>query len=373
MASASPLPIPGYDVPGWEQAIAEVEERRGGGGPLQVPSELRHAADRRVFLATQLADARERAIQPPHDESNLAQMIRAGELVELAPLGEHHILYEVGMDARENPMMHFDEASGQEIPLFGSLAEYEAEDARLAQVEAIPGRVGDKAGDDRERMARFYRDPSRAENLFAEHAAVTALAANFGGYSYDLSQPDDGARFQVRLLSHLHPSARDVALELARNYHGRFGRKLPFTSLIRTQRYQQRLRRVNRNATTLDFPPHSTGRAFDVSYKFLGADEQNFVMDEIARLESAGRVQALRERLNHIHVYVFDDGQPPPDSLVASFFAEVEAAHPGSAPRTSVSARAPERSKARVAAAKKKKAPVRRKASAARSRTGRRR
>jgi hypothetical protein len=77
-------------------------------------------------------------------------------------------------------------------------------------------------------------------------------------------------------------------------------------------------------------------------------------MDEIARLEAAGRVQALRERLNHIHVYVFDDGQPPPDALVARFFGEVEAAHPGSAPRTSVSARAPARTKARVAAATKK-------------------
>jgi hypothetical protein len=126
---------------------------------------------------------------------------------------------------------------------------------------------------------------------------------------------------------------------------------------------------VNRNATTLDLPPHSTGRAFDVSYTFMGADEQNFVMSEIARLEAAGRVQALRERLNHIHVYAFDDGTPPSDSLAASFFAEVEAAHPGSAPRTSVSARTPARGTACLAAARKK-APGRtvRKAGAARSR-----
>lgn len=373
LPSARPLPIPGYDVTGWVEAVAEVEQRRGGGGPLRVPDELRHAADRRMFLALQLADARERSVQPPHDEPHLAQMIRAGRLVELAPLGEDHILYEVGMDAREDPTMHFDEALGKEVPLFGSVQEYEAEDTRLAAVEAIPGSVGDRAGDERELLSAFYRDPARREILFAEHAAVTALAAHFSGYSYDLRNPDDRARFQVRLLSHLHPAAREVALELARRYHARFGRKLPFTSLVRTQRYQQRLRRVNRNATTLDFPPHSTGRAFDVSYKFMGADEQNFVMDEIARLEAAGRVQALRERLNHIHVYVYDDGTPPPASLVAGFFAEVEAAHPGSVPRTSVSAGTPARGRARLAAARKK-APARtiRKAGAARSRKARR-
>jgi hypothetical protein len=94
-------------VTGWAQAIAEVEQGRGGGGPLQVPGELRHAADRRVFLALQLADARERSVQPPHDQPHLAQMILAGLLVELAPLGDHHIVYEVGMDAREDPVTHF--------------------------------------------------------------------------------------------------------------------------------------------------------------------------------------------------------------------------------------------------------------------------
>lgn len=374
-ASASPIPISGYDVPGWAEAIAQVEEKRGSAGALEVPGELRHAADRRLFLAAQLADAHERAVQPPHDEASLAQMIQGGQLVELAPMTDDSILYEVGMDAREDPLTHFDEPSGADVPLFGSSAEYEAEDARLAQLEAGSGPDATRARTDRQRLTSFYRDPARRDALFAEHAAVTGLAANFGGYSYDLRNPDHRARFQVRLLSHLHPAARDAALELARSYRGRFGRRLPLTSLVRTQRYQQRLRRVNRNATTLDLPPHSTGRAFDVSYKFMPPDEQNFVMDEIARMEAAGRAQALRERLNHIHVYVFDDGAPPSETLVAAFFDEVEEAHPGSAPRTTVSA-AKTTGKARVASARKqatrkkavKKAPAPRKASASRAR-----
>ena len=123
-----------------------------------------------------------------------------------------------------------------------------------------------------------------------------------------------------------------MLLELARAYHERFGRPLPVTSMIRTQRYQRRLGRVNRNATPVDLPPHSTGMAFDVSYKFMAPDEQNFLMEEVARLEGAGRVEAIRERRNHFHIYVLGDG-PPPEALIASFFDEVEAAHPNSAPR----------------------------------------
>jgi hypothetical protein len=79
-------------------------------------------------------------------------------------------------------------------------------------------------------------------------------------------------------------------------------------------------------------PPHTTGMAFDVSYKFMAPDEQNFLMEEVARLKGGGRVEAVRERRNHFHIYVLADG-PPPEALIASFFDEVEAAHPNSAPR----------------------------------------
>ena len=75
------------------------------------------------------------------------------------------------------------------------------------------------------------------------------------------------------------------------------------SSLVRTERYQRRLSRVNRNATKVEIPPHATGMAFDISYKFMAADEQNFIMDHVARLEAEGRVEALRENRNAIHVY----------------------------------------------------------------------
>jgi hypothetical protein len=165
--------------------------------------------------------------------------------------------------------------------------------------------------------------------LFREHAAITALARDFGGLSYNLDEPADRTRFQVRLLSLARPEARDVMLEVAHAYHERFGRLLPVTSLVRSQRYQRRLSRVNPNAALVDTAPHTTGMAFDISYKYMANDEQNFVMETLAELERGGTVEALRERRNHFHIYAFADGERPAEPLVASLLDDVEAANPG--------------------------------------------
>ncbi len=314
----------------WAAAIAHVEEVRGSAGRIATPAELHHYDDRRRFLAVQMADSQEASYDLPHDVADLAQMIQRGQLVGLRALGDDHILYDVGTDAREDPLAHYDLETGKDVPLFPSMEAYEAEDARLAA--ANPGtapRAGER--DKRELLASYYRDPARAEMLFGEHRAVTGLAANFDGLAYDLSDPDERTRFQVRLLSFLRPEARDVVLQVARAYHQQFGRLLPVSSLVRTERYQRRLSRVNRNATKVDIPPHATGMAFDISYKFMAADEQNFVMEHVARLESEGRVEALRENRNAIHVYTFAGGHRPSEPTVAGFLSDVEEAHPGSA------------------------------------------
>lgn len=322
--TTSPLPLTGYDVPGWAEAVAQIEEKRGSTETLDVPAELHHAADKRVFLATQLADATRTAVHTPHDLADLARMVRAGELVEVPPLSEDHLLYDVGADVRVDPLTHYDENTDKVTPL----------------LEGEP-----------------------------EYADLTGLAADFAGYRYDLTNPSDRVRFQARLLSALRPEAKAVLDEIASAYHARFGRRLPVSSLVRTLQYQRRLSRVNPNASRLEVSPHTTGLAFDILDKFMPNDEQNFVMQEVARLERDGRVEALRERRNHIHVYVFETGERPPETLVASFFDEVEAAHPGSAPHASVS-RARPGPKARVAAARKKAtraAAVRRKATRAKA------
>ena len=149
--------------------------------------------------------------------------------------------------------------------LFPSLAEYEAEDARLGRRQRAPGKAAAKARAEQELLESHYGDPERREALFREHQAVTSLASDFGGARYDLGDPADRRRFQIRLLSFIRPRAREVLLEIAKDYHSRFGRPLPVTSMIRTQRYQKRLGRVNRNATPVEMPPHTTGMAFDIS------------------------------------------------------------------------------------------------------------
>ena len=319
---ATPATVPSAppDPFSWAAAIARVEEVRGSAGRITTPVELHHYDDRRRFLAVQMADSREESYDLPHDVADLAQMIQRGQLVGLRALGDEYILYDVGTDAREDPLAHYDLETGKDIPLFPSMEAYEAEDARLTAAD----------GEKRELLAAYYRDPARAEMLFGEHRAVSELAANFNEMAYDLSNPDDRTRFQVLLLSFIRPEARDVLLQISRAYHQQFDRLLPVSSLVRTERYQRRLSRVNRNATRVDIPPHATGMAFDISYKFMAADEQNFLMEHVARLEAEGRVEALRENRNAIHVYTFAGGQRPSEPVVAGFLSDVEDAHPGS-------------------------------------------
>lgn len=333
-AAPTPHALPRLEVPdpyAWAMAMARVEEVRGTRDALSVPAELEHYEDRRRFLAVQMADAKNEHFELPHDQGEIALMALRGELVELKAMGDDYLLYEVGTDAIEDPLAHYDVATGKDVPLFASLPAYEAEDARLAAEMEGSGRTAATARTRRELLAHYYGDPHTRDALLREYHAVDTLATNFGGAAYDLSTPRERARFQVRLSSFVRPEARDTVLELARAYHARFDRLLPVTSLIRSERYQRRLARGNPNATHVDIPPHCTGMAFDISYKFMAHDEQNFVMEQVASLERAGRVEALRERRNHIHVYTLAEGRPP-EPLVAGFLADVQAAHVGAWP-----------------------------------------
>jgi hypothetical protein len=343
---ADPTPVtaprPSPDPFTWAAAVARVEEARGSAEPLDTPAELMHHQDRRRFLAVQMADTREESYALPHDQAELADMVARGELVEVKALGEHHLLYDVGTALREDPLAHYDAESGKDVPLFADMTAWLAEDERLAALAEGRGAEAARARERLELLASFYGKPETRETLFREHAAVTALARNFGGLAYALDDPADRTRLQVRLLSFVRPEARAVMLEVARAYHARFRRLLPVTSLVRTQRYQRRLSRVNPNAALVDTAPHTTGMAFDISYKFMANDEQNFVMARLAELEREGRVEALRERRNHFHIYAFAGGERPAEPLVASLLDDVEAANPAAyrpAPRRRPAAR----------------------------------
>jgi len=127
------------------------------------------------------------------------------------------------------------------------------------------------------------------------------------------------------MLSSLRPQALKILEEVAKAYHDKFDRPLPVSSLVRPAQYQHVLRRVNRNAVLIETPPHSTGLAFDIDYRYMSGAEQNFLMSELARMKDAGRIEVIRERKANYHVFVFLEGARPSDDLITASLPEAGA------------------------------------------------
>jgi hypothetical protein len=356
VATSSPAPavVPSPSALDLESAIDRIEEERSSAGGIATPSELRHYPDTRRFLALQIADAQEAALEIPHDDAELIEMIRAGTLVRLAPLTETYVLYEIGEDAKDDPLIHYDAAKNKDVPLLPSL---EAVAQKKAELDA----AGAKGRAQRAVLDTYYGDPAQRDTLFREYQDVASFAAENG---YNLADAEERSRLHRDLLSYIRPEARDVLVKVADAYHRQFDRLLPVTSVIRTERYQRRLGGVNPNATRVDIAPHTTGEAFDISYRYMAPDEQNFVMDLVAKLEDEQKVEALRENRGHIHIYAFAEGTRPPEPMVEAARGFVDAAR---AERQEQS-RASKKAKARAAKrTKRKAATVKRTSSRARA------
>lgn len=356
----------------WRKAALKVEEDRGEPigrkAQVEVPQELKHYSDRRRFLAVQVAEHLTHKFDIPGDFPELIALIRRDQLVEMEPLGESYILYGVGANASNDPFSHYDKESGEEIPLYSSFDEFQKEAEKMAATigdiqKKVAGLEKDyKATGKRERDRRsslaaqlaesrkslaavsktkarleyFYKNPERRKMLMTKYRLISDLAADFKGQKYDLNDAEERKEFKVRLLSFIRPEAREVLIEVASLYEKKFDRPLPVTSLVRTERYQQRLSKTNPNATRISTPPHATGLAFDIYDHFMTAAEQQFLMGEIARIESEGRLEALRENRDHIHVFAFSGGRPPDESMIAKSMGQVKSAK---AEKTSVSGR----------------------------------
>ena len=306
-----------------------------------MPPELRQYADTRRFLALQMADAQNAGFELPHDDAELIALINAGELVRLAPLTDTYLLYDIGEDVTDDPLMHYDATANKEVPLLPSMAAVEERRAEL-QKEGARGRAPAAL------LERYYGDPRSRKLLFREYQDVTSFAAKNG---YAVSDVAERTRLHRDLLTYVRPQARDVLVEVADAYRHRFGRRLPITSLIRTELYQRRLSGVNPNATRVEIPPHTTGEAFDISYRYMAADEQNFVMGLVAKLEGEQKVEALRERRGHLHVYAFSAGKRPPEATVNAARGLVDIARAEraeGAPRTRTKTPRPSRARAAV-------------------------
>lgn len=357
--ATAPETAPPALIDPWKEAALKVEQDRGEPmgrqAKVEVPDQLKHYEDSRRFLGSQLAEARNKRLQTPADFADVITLVDRGELVELSPLGNAYILYGVGMVASEGPFTHYDKAKDQSVPLFPNDAELQKELNQISEsmktlektLTDIKQQIRQAPRRDRELRKRlqseisenekslgsvqrrkklldaYYRNAKAREQLFAEFERIASRARDFGGHTYDLNDAVSRKQMKVKLLSYLRPAALKVLEELAQAYQDKFGRPLPITSLIRPDEYQRQLRENNPNATTIDVPPHTTGLAFDVFYRFMTAAEQDFIMSELARMRDAGRIEALRELRNHFHVFAYTEGRPPDEKLIQGSLGQV--------------------------------------------------
>lgn len=294
----------------WDAAVEKVKEPRSEdlGGALEIPQELKHYEERYWFLATQVAEIEKYNVHTVQDYLDLAAMIERGELVPVPAVTETYILLGVGQRADEEPFTKFDEQNNS---------------------------VTEPAVDQ------------------GEYQALQKLAQNFNGRSFDLENPYDRHVLKINMLSTIRPQALKIMEEISGAYHGRFARLLPVSSLVRPEQYQHALRRVNRNAVTIDTPPHSTGLAFDIDYRYMSVAEQNFLMTELARIKNSGRIEVIRERNANYHVFAFVNGTRPADDLVSASLEKAGAPQPPEANHTEAKpakspAKPPSKSKSRA-------------------------
>jgi Family of unknown function (DUF5715) len=348
----APVTVPPAMLDPWQEAALKVEEDRGEPmgrqAKVEVPAQLKHYDDPRRFLGIQVAEWREQQLQTPHDFADLISLIRKGELVELPALGQNYILYGVGYSASDEPFTHYDKAAGKSVTLYASDAELEQEHVQIADslklleesVTNLKNELKDAPKRDRALRTRllsevaeneravkslkerkklldsFYRNDDARRLLAAEYETISTLARDFGGRAYNLQDAAARKAFKVRLLSHLRPAALKVLEEVAKSYKDKFGRPLAVTSVVRPDEYQRQLRETNPNATLIEVPPHTTGLAFDLYYRYMNAAEQTFIMSELGRLQDEGRIEVLRENRDHYHVFAFADGRRPDENLI---------------------------------------------------------
>jgi len=382
-SESSSAASPRTSDPAWARSLEKIKENRGevGNVAISVPDELRHYDDRRWFLAAQVAEVKKLQLQPVQDFVDLAAMIRRGELVPLPAVTETYILYGVGARVDGEAFTRYIADQNVELNDEGGLrdayARLESAHAKLQKaISDLQAGENSKANSksnsvphsksrqrpkqlpaatknadtsanqdeleieirtrqqelksieaDQALINQYYGySPGSSEGgakLLRDYDSLQALAENFGGRSFNLNDPTGREALKVYLLSSLRPQAVKVMEEIAKRYRDTFDRPLPVSSLIRPEQYQRALRRVNRYASGIDTPPHSTGLAFDIDYRFMSNAEQNFVMSELARMKQEGRIEVLRERGANYHVFAFLEGQRPSDDLITASLDEV--------------------------------------------------
>jgi len=338
------------DADAWSRAVEKVKADRGGegAGALEIPPELRHYEERYWFLATQVAEIEKYKVHTCQDYLDLAMMIERGEIVPVPAITDTYVLFGIGQRADESAFSRYEE-DGDNVELYNETQLADAYrqlnekrsslqneiNSLNAQARKLTNRERTKRNDlqkqistlqqelssvneDKARLEQYYGQTDTRQKLFREYESLQTLARNFNGRSYNLDNPSDRLALKMNMLSSLRPEALKIMEQVAAAYQRQFDRPLPVSSLVRPEQYQHALRRVNRNAVTIDSPPHSTGLAFDIDYRYMSVAEQNFVMSELARLKTEGRIEVIRERNANYHVFAFLNGSRPSDDLISA-------------------------------------------------------
>jgi len=369
-------------VVSWYEAVEQVKEDRsesaGNNIRVETPPELKHYDERHWFLATQVAEVAKHKIHNCQDYMDLAGMIQRGEMVTVPAVTNSYVLFGIGERADDDPFSRYEDDHSIELydhaqlteaykqidekraRLQSEIASLNSQSTKLSKRERTKQRELQKqvsalqeelssTNEDKARLDEFYGHDQSRNKLFGDYASLQELAKNFGGRSYDINNASDRQALKVHLLSSLRPPALKIMEEVASAYHRQFNRRLPVSSLVRPEQYQRALRRVNRNAVLIETPPHSTGLAFDIDYRYMPAAEQSFVMGELARIKREGRIEVIRERNANYHVFAFIDGTRPNDELITASLEEArgpaaqQAHHAQEKPKKSRPARATQR------------------------------
>ena len=336
-----------FDPDLWARSLEKVKEERSEAErtAIEVPPELRHYENRHWFLATQVAEVKKFNLPSCHDYVELAAMIVRGDLVSLPAVTNDYILFGVGARADESAFDRYqdDHSVGlyDEAQLRDAYSRIDATNKSLrtelsrlqSQVASLKRGERAKQGELRSQISareqelqaneedkavldQSYGQADARQKLFRDYESLKELARSFAGRSFNLDNPSDRLTLKVSMLSSIRPEALKIINEVAKPYREKFGRPLPVSSLVRPEQYQHALRRVNRAAVMIDIPPHTTGLAFDIDYRYMSGAEQTFLMAELARLEDEGRIEVIRERGANFHVFAFLDGKRPSDDLI---------------------------------------------------------
>jgi hypothetical protein len=330
-----------------EQVKADRGEPMGKQAKVEIPQQVRHYGDTRRFLAIQVAEVKEHGLHTPQDLVELGEMVAKGEMVSLPQTTDKYVLFGVGANARKTAFTRY--INGKSVPVYNEnglrrayqeIAEARSRDEQeIATLKKEISGLGKKerskraklqtqitaaqaaiksTNEDKELLDTFYNNGDTREQLFGQYRSLETLSKNFRERDFNIE--DDTARrdMKVRLLSSLRPEAVNVLEEIAAAYYEKFQRPLPITSLVRPDEYQHALSKVNPNATKIETPPHSTGLAFDIYYRYMTAAEQAHVMDHLSKLKDAARIEVLRENRDHYHVFAFIDGNRPSERLIAA-------------------------------------------------------